>query len=182
MEIFEGQLTDGSIQGLRPTEMALSIRFSENARSRLSLLLAIINWLCIFASLALVIVGLFIKCKVSEYTNLVKDYDGDTVPYLLIAVGGIGALNNLAGGYFAHMASNPLKRKGYIFPLLAHTMATLVIGCCIFAAGIMCLLHIGHIEDSFHVSILYNCSQDKSLVKVVYAMHYRSQDASAPGQ
>ena len=126
--------------------------FSESARSVLSTILAILNALSAIASLSLVVVGLFVKWKVSEYTNLVKGYDGNTTPFLLVGVGIFAFLNNVVGAVASFLASNPLKRRTCQLFLLGYVFSTAFACLFVFTAAIMAFSHISHIEESFHVS------------------------------
>lgn len=128
----------------------LPIRFSEDGRAALCLVMSITNWVCIVISLSLLGLGLYIKFAVEEYTNLVTNYDGESLPYLLISVGTVSSITNLVGGWIAFISGNPKKRMSLRFAHFGYIIWTLCVSVAVFAGGIMCFTHTNHLRDSFH--------------------------------
>ena len=133
--------------------MACCYMFSENARSKLAMILAIVNWFCVVVSLVLMSIGVYIKVRVAEYTNLIKNYDGDTLPIMLITVGIFSAFNNYFGGFVTFFMANPLKRKSYRTFLFSYMVTSALTSILIFAGGMLCFSNVKHLENSFHVCI-----------------------------
>lgn len=128
----------------------IPIRFTEEGRATLCLVMSIINWICIGISLSLLGLGLYIKFAVEEYTNLVTDYDGNSLPYLLVSLGVLSAITNCAGGWIAFISGNPKKRMALRFVHFGYVVWTLCISVAVFAGGIMCFTHVSHLRESFH--------------------------------
>ena len=145
-----------SIMAAGPTPKpggAISIRFTEQARTNLCFVLAVLNWFCILISFILVILGTYIKLSVEPFTNLVKDYDGNSLPYLLIAVGLLSAASNAVGGWLAFASASPKNRMKLRHFLFAYIIFMLCVSVTILAGGIMCFTHIQHLHESFHGGI-----------------------------
>ena len=132
----------------------LSVEISETVRSRMCVILGILNWVSILVSLILTALGTYIKLKVSEFTNLIAEYDGKTLPYMLIAIGVLSAAVNGLGGYVIFSSANPLRRGQFRHFLLSYVVITLCVCVCIFAGGCLCFAHIKHLDKSFQVGVL----------------------------
>ncbi len=127
----------------------ISISFTETVRSRLCFVIAVINWLSIIGSLSLLGLGGYIKLAIQEYTNMVKNYDGDTLPYLLVSVGAVSVISNAGGGWLIFQNANPTNRIKYRHFLFAYIIMTLCVCILIMAGGIMCFAHVSHLQESF---------------------------------
>lgn len=128
---------------------ACAVELTEDARARLCLILGAINWTAILFSVTLVGIGGYIKLKVEEFTHLIKDYDCDSMTYLLLGVGLASLLSNILGGWLTFGSADPERRRQYRHFLLAHIIFTLVISVVIAASGILCFMHISNITNSF---------------------------------
>lgn len=128
----------------------VSFLLTENARAGLCLVISIVNWVCIVVSLLLLSLGTYIKLSLQQFTNLVTDYDGDSLPYLLISLGLLSALSNGFGGWLAFASADPDRRLFLRFFHFGYVIETLCVCVAIFAGAIMCFAHIQHLHDSFH--------------------------------
>ena len=127
----------------------LAIKYTEPARQRLCVILSVTNWMCILTSLGLIFLGLFIKYSVEEFTNLVENYDGNTFPYMLIGVGAVSFVVAVGSGFLFYMTQDPDKRDAMQHFLLVYLIVQTLVAFVSLAAGVMCYIHINHLEDSF---------------------------------
>lgn len=123
--------------------------FTEQVRSRMCFVIAVVNWVSIVTSLFVAGIGTYIKLQVQEYTNLVKGYDGDTLPYLLVALGLLSAVINAAGGFIIFFSADPVKRFSLRHVLLGYVLTTLILCILVLVGGTMCFAHIQHLDQSF---------------------------------
>lgn len=131
-----------------------AINFTEEQRSKLSLAVAVMNWICMAPSLILIATGTYIKLAVSGKMHLVEGYNGDTLPYLLISIGAISFLANVVGGIVCLNSGKPEKRQKYISFLLPYVIILAVLCICVLAGGIMCFAQKSQIETAFQKGIL----------------------------
>ena len=127
----------------------IGINFTEEIRSRLCLAVGVTNWVCIIGSLMLLGIGAYIKIIIGEFTALVEDYDGDSLPYLLITVGLLSIVLNAGGGFVFFASADPKRRQLFRRVLLAYCITSIVMCILLMTGGIMCYTHITHLEDSF---------------------------------
>ena len=128
----------------------LSVTFSDTARLRLGLSLAIINWVCVSSSLMVTMIGVYIQLSVEEYVNLIKDYNHKVLPIMLMSVGGISAMVNGFGGLLCFMGCKVDGAKKLKMVFLPYTIFTAIVCICIFAGGMACFSHIAHLKEAFH--------------------------------
>lgn len=127
----------------------LPIQVDEALRSRLCLTIGVVNWISIVCSLALVALGGYIRLSLDEFTRLVENYDGDTLPFLLVGLGAVATLVNAWGGFVFFSSADPTKREYYRRFLLLYVIVSLCVCLATAVGAIMCFTHIQHLHDSF---------------------------------
>lgn len=128
----------------------LKVNFTEKARQNLCAVLSVANWMSIILALALIGLGIFIKLYVEDFTNLVENYDGNTFPFLLIGVGGVSLIFNVASGFLFIATQDPERRNTTQHFLFAYIIVQFLIAVGFLVSGIYCYIHISHLEGSFH--------------------------------
>ena len=127
----------------------LGIWFTEGTRLGLCSFLSAANWMSIIVSLGLVCLGIYVKFYIEEYTNLVENYDDSTFPYMLVGIGAFALLLNIGSGFLFYAATDPEKREIIRHFLTVCMVLQTLLAIAFLVAGIMCFMHIRHLEESF---------------------------------
>ncbi|XP_038046901.1 photoreceptor outer segment membrane glycoprotein 2-like [Patiria miniata] len=157
------------------------VQISETARQRLCTGLWIVHWICAIYGLTIVSIGVYIRIRIQDKVKLIEGYDGNTLPLMLIAVGFITTVVDLAGGKLCDSVANINRRQKLKSLLLPYLLLLLVLNACIFIAGCMCFVHRFHLHDSFNRGLTKAMKHYKSNETVKYEINQLQVDFECCG-
>ncbi|XP_022081594.1 uncharacterized protein LOC110974327 [Acanthaster planci] len=145
----------------------LPIQISENRRQKLCTILWVVHWMSALCGLSLISIGLYIKIRIQDKVNLVEGYNGNSLPWMLITIGVITTVIDLAGGQLCQKVADISRRERLRALLLPYLFLFLALNVCIFVAGCMCFSHRLHLHHSFHRGLIKAMKnyKDKEAVK-----------------
>lgn len=128
----------------------VSLPFTEVGRTRLIVGLGTLNWLCFCASFVLVTSGAYIKLALQKFTNLVDDYNDNTLPFLLLGVGVTSAIFSFSGEALFYFSLDSGKREKLISVYYVYMTIEGLLSIFLVVAGVLCYVHVDHLEEAFH--------------------------------
>ncbi|XP_041467635.1 trithorax group protein osa-like [Lytechinus variegatus] len=134
--------------------MILAINLNEGGRQTIAVLLVILHVITLLGAVGLCTVGFFLRFTLQSKVSLVEGYDGNVLPIVLMVVGGLTALVNLAGSKVAFDVGNPANRKRLRSLLMVILVLLIVVLIALLTAGSMCFAHRHHLSRSFHNGLI----------------------------
>ena len=132
---------------------AATITFTEEGRIKVAKALGLTHWFCIFPAVLCLITALYIQLVVSDKILFIENYNGTVLPVFLVFTGFFSFFGHILCGK-AFWENNKIdKREKWVKFLLPAVIVTLIIFVFEMTAGIMCLVHVGELEDSLAAGI-----------------------------
>lgn len=138
----------------------LAITFSANRRQKLARVLCALHLICAACGFAFVGLGIYIKIRISVWLTLVDDYNNTLLPLMLVIVGTMLALIDVAGAKLVTSAVNSTKVRYLLIPYLC---IVIILNMCILAAGSICFVHRQHLTSAFHRGIVHAMQRYKDI-------------------
>ena len=132
----------------------LAINFTETARSRLCVVLAILNFIAIIASAGMIFLGAYIKIQIQSLDHIYVGYDNNILPWVLIAIGVLCMVVNIMGGMCIFTCHDPNKRLALKYILVIHMVMGAVACIGVLVGGTMCFISGRQLDDAFSKGIV----------------------------
>lgn len=131
-----------------------NVTFTEDGRVKTAKVLGIIQWICIAPAILCLLTALYIQLVIADKISFIENYNGHALPGILVFTGAFSFLCHILCGKAFWANYKPEKREKWAKFLLPAVIVTLLIFVLELIAGILCVVHVGELEDSLESGIL----------------------------
>ena len=131
-----------------------NVTFTEEGRVKTAKVLGVIHWICIVPAVFCLITALYIQLVISDQIYFIENYNGHVLPGFLVFTGAFSLFGHILCGKAFWANHKVKKREKWAKFLLPAVIVTIFIFLFELIAGIVCMVHVGDLEDSLASGIL----------------------------
>ena len=131
-----------------------NVPFTEEGRAKTGKVLGIIHWISIVPAVFCLVTALYIQFVISDQIYFIENYNGHVLPGFLVFTGLFSLTGHILCGKVFWANHKILKREKWAKFLLPAVVVTVFIFLVQFIAGIVCIVHVGELQDSLASGIL----------------------------